>query len=206
MKTADLPIVNGRKKPRQGRARVTVDAILESAAHILVESGYEQLTTNRVAEKAGVSIGSLYQYFPNKEALVGELVDRHCDRLNAIVGETLLSAGELTPRDLARALVRGVYRAQYENPALIRVLRQQGQALGRMGRIDEEMARVTKMVAVYLEAHKGLLRVADPARAAFFAVELGDSLTLASVLRGPACPPEDAIREISDIVIRYLFH
>ena len=65
-----------RKSPRQDRSKVTVDAILDATAHIIVTDGYDQLSTNRVAERAGVSIGSLYQYFPNKEALVGELVDR----------------------------------------------------------------------------------------------------------------------------------
>ena len=70
---------SARKTPRQERARATVDAILMAAAHILKNEGSGHLTTNRIAEVAGVSIGSLYQYFPNKVAVVAALRERHND-------------------------------------------------------------------------------------------------------------------------------
>ncbi|MGZ9810271.1 TetR/AcrR family transcriptional regulator [Pseudoroseicyclus sp. H15] len=66
--------INPRKAPKQARARATYAAILEATARILVESGVERLNTNRIAEVAGVSIGTLYQYFPTKEAILTELV------------------------------------------------------------------------------------------------------------------------------------
>ncbi len=68
-----------RKTPVQQRSRRTVDEILGAAARILVEDGYSAMTTNDVAAAAGVSIGSLYQYFPNKDALLRALVERHLD-------------------------------------------------------------------------------------------------------------------------------
>ena len=68
-----------RKTPVQQRSRRTVDKILSAAARILVEDGYSAMTTNDVAAAAGVSIGSLYQYFPNKDALLRALVERHLD-------------------------------------------------------------------------------------------------------------------------------
>src|SRR5688572_21841585 len=66
-----------RKLPRQERSQATVEAILEAATHILVRDGYAGLTTNRIAERAGVNVASLYQYFPGKEAIVAELRKRH---------------------------------------------------------------------------------------------------------------------------------
>lgn len=69
-----------RKKPQQKRSEITNDAILEAAAHILTEEGYSQLNTNYIAEKAGVSIGSLYQYYPNKEAIVATLIERSVNK------------------------------------------------------------------------------------------------------------------------------
>ena len=66
-----------RKIPRQRRACQTVDFILEAAAYILSEQGIEGFTTNRIAERAGVNIASLYQYFPNKGAILEELQARH---------------------------------------------------------------------------------------------------------------------------------
>jgi AcrR family transcriptional regulator len=71
------PKLSLRKKPLQDRSRATVDALLAATADILVRHGYEKLTTNRVAERAGVNIASLYQFFPGKEALIAELRRRH---------------------------------------------------------------------------------------------------------------------------------
>ena len=69
------PSAGPRKQPKQERSQATVEAILTATAHILTEDGYDRLTTNRVAERAGVSIGSLYQYFPHKDALIFALAD-----------------------------------------------------------------------------------------------------------------------------------
>ncbi len=74
---------NPRKRPHQARAKVTVAAILEAAAHVLVARGVAGFNTNAVAERAGVSVGSLYQYFPNKAAVVTEMVRAKRARLLA---------------------------------------------------------------------------------------------------------------------------
>ena len=66
-----------RKSPKQRRSKATVDALLEATAQVLVSHGYQKATTNRIAERAGVSIGSLYEYYPNKDALVASLIEKH---------------------------------------------------------------------------------------------------------------------------------
>lgn len=70
------PPLHPRKGPSQARSAVTVDAILEAAVRVLLADGYPRLTTRRVAEVAGVSVGSLYQYFPNRRSLVAEVIRR----------------------------------------------------------------------------------------------------------------------------------
>ncbi|MEE4715473.1 TetR/AcrR family transcriptional regulator [Pseudomonas alliivorans] len=69
--------VKPRKIPAQARSRATVDAIIQAATYILTKVGWDGLTTNAIAERAGVNIGSLYQFFPNKEAIIAELQRRH---------------------------------------------------------------------------------------------------------------------------------
>ena len=69
-----------RKRPQQERSRITVDAVLEAALQVLEADGYDALTTTRVAERAGVSVGTLYQYFPDKAAVVAGLVEAHLGR------------------------------------------------------------------------------------------------------------------------------
>jgi AcrR family transcriptional regulator len=108
-----------RKEPRQERARATVEAILEAAARILDRQGWARFTTNAVAEAAGVSIGSLYQYFPNKLALVEAILRRHFDD----VLSALRFADEHTSRiERIEALVSGMIAAHSLHPSLHRVL------------------------------------------------------------------------------------
>jgi len=74
---ARKPLTKPRKHASQHRSRATVDALIEATARILVKQGFDSASTNRIAEQAGVSVGSLYQYFPGKEALVAAVIERH---------------------------------------------------------------------------------------------------------------------------------
>ncbi|MFT4068058.1 TetR/AcrR family transcriptional regulator [Paraburkholderia sp.] len=109
-----------RKRPQQARSRATIDAILDAAAHILGERGWTGLTTNAVAEAAGASIGSLYQYFPDKLALIDAVRRRHFDD----VLEVLHAAANVeTPRAVRIAtLVDGMIAVHSRHPAAHRVL------------------------------------------------------------------------------------
>src|SRR5271170_1138813 len=78
---AGKPLINPRKNASQKRSRATVDALVEATARILVRDGFDKASTNRIAEVAGVSVGSLYQYFPSKEALVAAVIDRHSQEI-----------------------------------------------------------------------------------------------------------------------------
>ena len=97
--------VTPRKEPRQPRARATVDAILLAAAHILKTEGFERATTNRIAERAGVSIGSLYQYFPNKQAVVAALRERHHDWFMGCIAAEADRVASLPLRSAIRSAV-----------------------------------------------------------------------------------------------------
>src|SRR5262245_61528607 len=111
-----------RKQPTQERSRHTVDALLSATARVLVRDGYDRASTNRIAEAAGVSIGSLYQYFPSKEALVGALVERELEEQCRVVAEKL---GEVVdaPLDVAvRKLVEATVLAHRVHPKLHKVI------------------------------------------------------------------------------------
>src|SRR3712207_1950416 len=73
-----------RKVPRQARSQQRVAKILDSAAHIFATSGYEAATTNQIAAAAGVPIGSVYEFFPNKQALLHALVERYYEQLEQL--------------------------------------------------------------------------------------------------------------------------
>jgi AcrR family transcriptional regulator len=113
-----------RRRPFQERARFTVAAILEAAAKVIDEVGWARASTNRIAERAGVSIGSLYQYFANKEAILETLMEEHRKDVHVVVGLALDRLEDPTvPVDEAlRHLFEELIRLHGDEPILTRVL------------------------------------------------------------------------------------
>src|SRR5277367_2712143 len=100
-----------RRKPRQARAEETVAAIMEAGAQILEAGGLAAFTTNAVAERAGVSIGTLYQYFADKNALLRALAEREMSATLAAVGKALRGESDVTVEGRVRAMVRAMVNA-----------------------------------------------------------------------------------------------
>lgn len=125
-----------RKMPRQGRSVETVRAIIEAAARILEQDGLGEFTTNAVAERAGVSIGSLYQYFPAKEALIGALIVRETSLL---VDECEAAMVGANGREALKGLIASAVNHQLRRPALARLLDLEEARLP----FDEDAQRVT---------------------------------------------------------------
>ena len=121
-----------RKRPRQERSVATVEAILQAATYILTRRGWAAFTTNAVAERAGVNIASLYQYFPNKEAIVAELQRQHVEEMDRHWPDP--------PEDLAlpeylRVMLEAVVGEHRVNPALHRVFAEQLPRTRRVGEL-----------------------------------------------------------------------
>ena len=119
-----------RKTPSQERSRATVEALLEATADILVRRGYGSLTTNAIAERAGVNIASLYQYFPGKEAIVAELRRRHGAEQRAVLREALLEHRGEGLEPTLRLLVSMGVAAHAKQPRLHRVFTEELPSLG----------------------------------------------------------------------------
>ncbi len=193
-----------RKRPRQDRSRATVDAILDATAHVLVADGYDRTSTNRVAERAGVSVGSLYQYFPNKEALVGELVDRYSKHITELVVAQLDALAEEPPERVARELVSAMVELKREDPNLARVLREQIPRVGRMQRYERELALIVQATEVYFARWRDRMRHDDLAAAAFVAVHTVDAVTHAGVTGGAPMDDEQLVEHVTTLVLSYL--
>src|SRR5215510_10445878 len=99
-----------RKQPRQARSRATVDSILQATARVLVKRGFDGLTTNLVAQTAGVSVGSLSQYFPNKAALVGALIEKHVDGMTSLCLAELARVARLPVAEAIRSVIEVMIR------------------------------------------------------------------------------------------------
>ncbi|PZQ64232.1 MAG: TetR/AcrR family transcriptional regulator [Phenylobacterium zucineum] len=110
------PAIDARKPPRQARAVAMVETMLEAAARILEAEGLGGFNTNAVAAKAGASIGSLYQYFPGKAALLAALIRRKREQLLAAMSDEAADAADLG--SLVDGLIRVALRHQLERPRL----------------------------------------------------------------------------------------
>jgi AcrR family transcriptional regulator len=118
------------KTPSQERSRATVEAILQAATYILIESGYGVFTTNAVAHRAGVNIATLYQYFPNKESIFAELARRHVEEARAAIAAAIVSRRGSGLEAVVRASVDATIAAHKVAPALHRILTEEAPRLG----------------------------------------------------------------------------
>jgi AcrR family transcriptional regulator len=195
---------NPRKAASQERSRATVDALLEATARVLMKEGYDRASTNRIAEVAGVSIGSLYQYFPSKEALVAAVIDRHTQQASQMSRNALAKVAARPIEVAAREFVAVAIEAHRINPKLHGVLSEQIPRVGRLENIEATQREAYALVRGYLEAHRDEIDVADPDLAAFVVVTVVEALTHAAVLRRPDILTGAKARLFVDDVTRLL--
>lgn len=202
------PLTNPRKNAAQARSRATVDALVEATARILVRDGYDRASTNRIAAEAGVSVGSLYQYFPGKEALVAAVIDRHNQDLMRVVHEALAQVSGETIEVGVRKLVEAAIEAHRVDPRLHRVVAEQTPRTGGLANADNFSRGAHGLFRTYLEDHRDELRPLDLDLAAFVCVTSIEALTHEAVIHRPDMLADEAVavlvEEASRLVIGYL--
>jgi AcrR family transcriptional regulator len=194
-----------RKAARQERSQVTVDAILEAATRLFAEGGLAGVTTNQIAELAGVSIGSLYQYFPSKQAILGELIDRHSEQT---IARLMAAHAGFTDRPIAavlRDIVEILLEADTIDVNLHRVFLDTLPEAGRIEQRQGEIRRVTDAVRAVLAARRTELRIADADVAAVVLVHALEAVTNAVVFEFPERLRDPVlVDEITALATRYL--
>lgn len=122
MPISPSPDLQSRKTPAQSRSRVTVEAIYEATIQVLLRGGMNELTTTRVAERAGVSVGTMYQYFPNKQALIYALNERYLNALAARIEATCKEQSGAPLAQMLEALIETYWTAKTERADVTRAL------------------------------------------------------------------------------------
>jgi AcrR family transcriptional regulator len=194
-----------RKEAIQDRSKQTVDAILRATARILVKDGWDHTSTNHIAETAGVSIGSLYQYFPNKEAIVAALLERHITDMSRLLTDAASHAVTWPLERAVRHIIEAMIDAHRVDPQLHKVFVEQLPRFGRLDRIHQIEEQGLALVRTYLELRRAELGVEDLDMAAFVVVHAVESLTHAAVVLHPEMLESDRlIEETTAMVVRYL--
>lgn len=202
------PLTKPRKGASQQRSRATVDALVEATARILVREGFHKASTNRIAEVAGVSVGSLYQYFPSKEALVAAVIERHSGKIMRTVRKELSDIVAQPLEQGVRALIGVALKAHRVDPKLHRVLAEQIPRVGKLEEMELFSLENFALFRDYLESHRAEIREIDLDLASFVCVTTVEALTHNAVLHHPktfsTASMETLVEEGTRLVVGYL--
>ena len=192
-----------RKLPSQERGRHTVEAILKATVKALKSEGYESMTTNRIAAVAGVSVGTLYEYFPGKEAIVATLVEQNMARVEAVVSDAIrqYAGGPLVAS--IRGIIAALFDANKLDKELGSLLRDLIPLVGKLAALNDQHRRFAAFVAMDLATRKNL-RTTDLDLAALIVVKLADTMSNAFSAHNKALPQEQGARELVDVIHLYL--
>lgn len=194
-----------RNQPQQPRSRVTVSLILDAAIRILDREGLEALTTSRAAEVAGVSVGTLYQYFAHRDAIIDALQDRELERAGAMLERVLKNPEGRSDRDVARAVLEELLRLYRAAPALHRVLAVDGLRYSTPERVLAFDAKSVALVKSFLIFAGPRIRGTNLEAAAFVIYQSVRATMLGYLLEAPAGVDDDVIiSELTELIFRYL--
>jgi AcrR family transcriptional regulator len=200
-----IPATNPRRRPRQARAQATVDAIVKATSRVLIEEGYDRASTNRIAQAAGVSIGSLYQYFPSKEALVAALVESHIERMSDVLRDSLAQDPPASLSERAGLLVRGMINAYRVDPQLHHVLCQEVPKVGELQRVYGFEQHLADVCRHHLFAAGERTRSTDVDRSVFLLVHAVPGVIRAAIQADPEAHNDRRLaEELTDMIVRYL--
>lgn len=197
------------RKPIQARAQATRDTILKAAAQLLSRHGYAQLTTNHIAQRAGVSIGTVYEYFGDKESIVRAITEAHVaagEQLITTRGLTLArDCLQLSKHELVAELVNVMLALHRDDPKLHRVLATVPHGRATRSRIQALEEKAVGFVSSLLAVHPEI-RLPNPQLSARLIVDVLDALTHRWVVDGAGEPvPVDQLSsELTHMLTRYL--
>jgi len=171
-----------RRIPRQARSRALVEVILEATARVLAERGYAGTNTNLVAERAGVSVGSVYQYFPNKDSLITALHEQHAAQMQAAIEAVLAGAQPRGLRGHLAAIVHALLAAHQVAPELHRVLEKEFPFFDAPAEQSPADQGIFRRVRQLLQEHRGEIAPRDLDLATWAVLQAMESLVHAAVI------------------------
>lgn len=186
--------------PQQARARATFDSILDAAERLLGKHGYAAVTTNHIADTAGVGIGSLYEYFPDKDAIVAEVARRTVDAIIVEIASGLLTTDPTDPRAALRAWLHAMFAAVGARRDIVRVLWREVPFLWEL---DEIRALPDRILALARQARRTDAEPPfDNLEAATFLLTV--MVSQAVITTSIACPPPLTEQEVERTLVQML--
>lgn len=198
--------VKPRKLPRQTRSKAMVDTILDATARVLVRDSYAKASTNIIAEAAGISVGSLYQYFPNKDSLITALHERHVRQVHSAFADIVARPEPTSLNQAVREMIHAVVAAHRVDPQLHKVLESEVPHLMRhAGGACDADADFHATLLDFARKHRAEIKIKNLKLAAFVVGEIVHALVHAAVIDAPSDLSVASIeRETVRAVLAYL--
>lgn len=195
-----------RKHARQERSRSMIDALLEATARVVSQAGLDRATTNRIADVAGVSIGSLYQYFPGKEALLAALIEREAQHDLAAMREVMAACAHLPLSQAVARSVAALVQRHARDPALYRWMLTWVPALGQHPKVRAVAAEGRALLRDALGARRGELAPGvEPAMAAMILGSAVEAAIHTAIFERPESLRDGTLAaELERLCARYL--
>lgn len=194
-----------RKVPRQERSRATVERILEAGARVLIAYGYDGASTNRIARAAGVSPGSLYQYFTDKDAITAAVVNRLAEDVSANISTVFRSMTGRSPEEGTRVALTTLVNALAAQADLLRIAVEQVPRFGETDVLAGLLARGRDLVYHQLLANRSRLRHDDLDTASWFVVQTTTQLAIRYTVDRPPIPVDRFVDELSQLLVHYVY-
>jgi AcrR family transcriptional regulator len=184
---------------------VTVEAILEAAAHILVESGYAKFNTNEVARRAGVSVGSLYQYFPNKQSLLAQLHQRHALQTTAPMFAALRNSEGKPLRAVLKQIIRSNVTSHSTDTELHQVISEEGSKLPKQQWQTDLAQEARQLVRAFLEDHEREIKPENTDLTIYLLTQIVESTIHCAVTLAPRALKNGSLaKELERMLFLYL--
>jgi AcrR family transcriptional regulator len=194
-----------RRTPRQERSRLMVDRILDAGQEMLIAHGYDGASTNRIAAAAGISPGSLYQYFPNKDAIAAAAIDRYSDELSARVAARVSERLSQPAPDYVRESIAALLDALDVHPEFLRAAMEQTPRLGSSSKLIAFEQRIGDLTKAYLTINQKQIRHVDSHdTTAWILVRMVEHLCVRYILDQPPMRRDEFIDEITVMALSYL--
>ncbi|RKP46798.1 TetR/AcrR family transcriptional regulator [Trinickia fusca] len=199
----DLPLP--RKRPQQARSGQMVELILEATARLLAEKGYAATTTNLVADRAGVSVGSVYQYFPNKASLVASLHERHASQTLNAIERAVNAPYAQSLEDHIQAVVRALLAEHETAPALHKVLEREFSFFDAPRDQCAADCQIHGQIRGLLDAHRDEIASRDLELSAWAFMTIAEAMVHAAIIDPPARFSADELEKmICSVIVGFL--
>jgi len=194
-----------RKKPIQSRSRATYNAILDAAAQVLAEEGFSASTTNKIAERAGASIGSVYEYFPSKEAIFTALIERLDQGTEDAIFDKFAGINHLPPKQFLETVLRSRIEAALNYPELESLLRSEIPASLFKKQSQSWYERFSQGMRMFVNTYPEIIRVRDLDTAMELGIIAVESVTRSITSSNPdRLRDEKLVQEFVDLMTRYI--